>query len=256
MRALARALDQGGDPVPFPWEIGITPRRGQLVSLVAAPGVGKSLVGLAWAVHLAEQGRPSLVISIDTDLPSQAQRAVAMVANLPIKDVEDDPAGYAEVLLELDYPIRWSDSAMTGEDLDELLAAEAEYLGEVPALVVVDVATSLLDGEENAGNVRGIFRRMQAAARKHQTVVFALHHLSAGDNAKGAPPQAMSVVTMKHVLYKVEGIPEILLGAWRPGPKDLRIAVLKNRQGNASPDGTFHTRLECDLPRAQIRAKF
>lgn len=248
MRVLSRALRHQGDPIPLPWpELPIRPGPGDVVLGLAAPGVGKSFVALNWAVHLAKEGRPVLMISTDTDYSDQAIRTAALLSGETMDKVEMEQERWADWLAEQHLPIRWSELHLDAEDVADFVKAEVEFLGERPDFIVVDVVGDMLNGkEENVGNIRNIFTQLKKVARRFHTTIFALHHVKRGSAASGT-----SVVTLSDGLYGGEQVAPIVLGMWR-NQDMLTVAVLKNRMGKAQADGLLNFDLRTDYSHARV----
>lgn len=255
MRSLARSLRVEGEPVEVPWpglRDLVKPRPGNLVVIQAAPGVGKSTLALLWALKV---GRPTLYGSWDTTLQEQAIRAAAHLSGQKTNDIEGDPAGWSEWLWDRPEPLRFIDLTMTYEDLHELVAAETEFFGGPPALIIVDNAGDLLATEESVGEYRRVFSTLKRIARKTKSVVIALHHLHRKSQKQGEETdQSTKVVRLQDSLYTGDQITEIVLGLWRPREDLMRIGVLKNRMGRADPTGKLYVDFQCDLGKASIEA--
>jgi replicative DNA helicase len=258
VRVLGRALQQQGEPIPTPWpEIPIKPGPGDVVLVTAGPGVGKSFYGLNWAIDLAQKGMPALVISTDTDLSDQAVRASALLSGKPISEIEQDTAYWGKWLHDqTSLPIRWSALDITVDEFSEFIQAEIEFLGEAPVLVVVDVLTDMLGGEENVGEIRHIVKGLKRVAKKVRTTVVVLHHIKRGRAATGT-----SRVTLQDGLYGGEQDAPFVLGLWKPNgaAETMTVAILKNRRGPMNPDGFMTVDLRADLSHARIssrRARF
>lgn len=251
-RVLARALKSQGEPLPLPWaEIPVKPGPGDVVLGLAAPGVGKSFVALNWAVHLAKEGRPVLMISTDTDYSDQAIRTAALLSGKTTDEITWNQEQWAAWLHEVDLPIRWSELHIGGDEVGDFIKAEVEFLGQAPEFVVVDVAGDMLNGkEENVGNIRAIFTQLKKAARRFHTTIFVLHHVKRGGAASGT-----STVRLSDGLYGGEQVCPIVLGMWRPGLETLTVAVLKNRMGPAHADGLRSYDLKADYPRALVASR-
>ena len=252
MRVLGHALANRGEPIPLPWpELKIEPAPGDVVLATAGPGVGKSYVGLNWAVDLAERhGRPALVISTDTSLSDQAIRACALLSGALASEVKMKLEWWADWLREQQaIPLRWSPLTITPSEIRDFIKAEIEYLGEAPALVIVDVLTDMLSDEENVGEVRKIVRSWKAAGRKLGFVTLLLHHIKRGKAATGTER-----VTLQDGLYGGEQDATHVLGLWRPGADVLTIATLKNRMGPANADGFMAVDLRADYPHASVKS--
>ncbi len=243
MKALADALADRGEEFPFPFGLPARVYPGFLVELLAAPRVGKSMVALNWAIDVAQQGMPVLIHSVDTDYASQALRAVSILTGETMRSVEEQRDYWSGWLRGTSLPLRWSSAPLHDANFHELVEAETEYLGEPPAMVVVDVAQDLMRGEENVGNVRRVFRSLHNLGRRSGAVVLALHHVKRGDAAGGS-----MFVRMEDGLYGGEQIAEIVLTMWRATPGKLSMYLAKNRQG---PDGQT-INLNVDYARAKV----
>lgn len=254
MRVLGRALKQRGEPLPLPWpEIGIKPTWGDVVLVTAGPGAGKSFFALNWGVDLAERHhKPVLFISIDTSLSDQAIRACALLSGTTTEDVAKRLDWWSDWLHEQqNIPIRWSPLPISAEEIPEFVKAELEFLGEPPALVVVDVLTDLLGGaEESVGEIRRIVRTWKAAGRRFKFTTLILHHIKRGQAANGT-----SRVTQQDGLYGGEQDATHVLGLWRPGAETLTVATLKNRMGPANADGFMSVDLRADYARGRISSR-
>src|SRR3990172_1105393 len=247
---LSRAVKGKSEPGLLGWRVLapiVRPEPGFLVIILGAPAVGKSTVGIQYAYSLK---KPSLIISLDTDLATQASRVRAMMENRPVLEVkaeiESDPERWSTFFSQ-DLPlVRWSDTPMLASDLDEMLDAEQEFLGEVPALVVVDVLGDIVEREDYESYLETV-RALHRTARKQKTVVVALHHLKRGPASNGAVKFGLS-----EGLFGGERSAEIVLGMWEPSRGTVVVAVLKNRTGPADRNGDYSFGMRADLSRSRI----
>lgn len=232
MKAIARALEAPQAPLSVPWR-GLRPlielEPGFFVLGLAAPGVGKSVFALNWALKL---GRPSLFISTDTDLRTQAKRCYSCLTEEPLDGVDLTRA--REFLQNLKQQVRWVDEVGGVMDLAEIIEAEQEFLGETPALVIVDVVDDLV-AEDHAA-YKQAFKVLHRMARKYGTVIFGLHHIRRGQAGSGTSP-----VSMDDGTYTGEQTAEVVLGMWKTRVVEhgaivdrFAVAVLKNRTGRLS----------------------
>lgn len=226
MSTWARALlRRSGSSLFVPWELGIQPVRGNLLVAFGPPGVGKSLFGLNWALSLPV---PSLIVSLDTDLHTQAQRAVGILSKTPLRLVRAFPTVYARYLESKVNGCRIVDLQLTTKEINELVIAEEEYHGVVPSLVVVDNVSNIVK-DTSYESYRNAIVDLQKIARMRDTTVLALHHVT-----RGAAREER--LTLHSGQYSGEQEAEIVLGLWREGER-INVGVLKNRNGRADPSG-------------------
>lgn len=223
MWATALKRKQGAE-VPVPWNLGIHPMRGNLMVVMGSPGVGKSLFALNWCLGIQE---PSLLLSLDTDMATQAVRACSILAGVPQERIMKQADVWAQYLDRKNLLCRMYDLNMDTKDLNDLVLAEMEYWGAVPALVVVDNVSNVVT-EMGYEAYRSAFLGLQKVARIRGTAVVALHHVKR-DSSSGA-------LSLHSGQYSGEQEAEIVLGLWRTGPS-LRVGVLKNRNGPSDPTG-------------------
>lgn len=266
MRDLARSLWFTGQPVPVPWtRVGryLKPRTQSVMIVLAASGVGKSTFALDWVLEL---GEPALYLSLDTALVDHAIRVIARGQSRTIEDIEqghdDDPrawaASHAEYLNSQQARVRFCDQTMKVESIGELVAAETEYWGESPKLVVVDNLMNLIEGAESAGEYRRVVGELLRIAKRHHSLVVGLHHLrkkpaksvkdDEDDDDEGTRP-----VRLHDSLFAVDQEAKYVIGLWRPEPWDLKVSILKNRMGQANANGKVQISLSVDMARAQIK---
>lgn len=225
LKELVRASEDRGSPLPFRFVPGLDLYPGFLTILLAAPNVGKSFLGLNWAVDLVNQGEPVLYHTTDTDYGTQAKRLVALLKDMVINDVTRYETSH---LGEYVLPLRWSQANVDSGNFEELVKAEVEYLGRSPALIIVDVANDIRRGEENVGNVRDVFIALHKIARRYGTTIMAMHHVKRGFASNGKVPPRMD-----EGQYGGEQVAEVVLSLSRPNTDELRLDVLKNRTGKA-----------------------
>jgi hypothetical protein len=245
---LVRALSDDRPSLHVPWgDLGrlIRPVPGTLMILLGAPGAMKSMLSLVWCLEL---GAPSRIISLDTDPLTQAARVVARLAGTTTKAVLDDPGKWAPWLLEQKSQMRLLHEPVQAEEIGQIMEADAEFWGQVPALVVVDDVSKLKMKDRSYQDFDGAMLELHRAAKKHQTVVLALHHLHRGDSSNRTKP-----IRLSDGKYTGEYEAEIVLGAWRPSEKEMRVAVLKNRFGVDNPNGGLSVQLHADPATVDIR---
>jgi hypothetical protein len=261
MRDLARSLLHTGEPVPVPWpSVGryLKPRTQSVLVVLAASGVGKSTLALDWVL---EHPNPSLYCSFDTALVDHAIRVIARNTNLTTEEIEkgqeQDPAEWAHryqgYLESLHHKVRFFDQNVKPETIGELVAAETEYWGEAPKLVVVDNLKNLV-AAESAAEYRQIVGELLRIAKEHHVLIVALHHLRKkpakedDEEDDGTKP-----VRLRDSLYPVDQDAKYVIGLWREQPWELSISILKNRMGRADANARLRTELIVDLEKSQVK---
>lgn len=212
--------------------------------MLGAPGSLKSMTSLVWGLSL---DLPVLMISLDTDAVTQGARVIAHLTGRDTAEIMADPSAYAGIVRASDLPVRAIDRPVAATDVDPILKALADYWGRPPSLVIVDDVSKLkMDREYQAYDEA--FLTLHRAARRHHTVVLALHHLHRGDSmARRKQPK------LSDGKYTGEYEAELVLGNWRPSPDELRISVLKNRFGEDDPEGGLYAKLYANPATVDIR---
>lgn len=253
MQPFVRALEDERTGIPVPWDrlarLRVKPIPGTLVILLGAPGALKSTLSLAWAYHLMP-AEPVLLISLDTDSKTQAARMVSLITGGAIswEEVSADPLPWAEYLRMQDLPLRVFDLPIAPEDISEVISACIEYWGRPPGLVIVDDVSKLWMKDREYTGFDTALIDLQRAARRHGTVVLALHHVHSGDSMDRTKP-----VKLRDSKYTGQYIAEIILGVYRPTDDRLNVSVLKNRFAIDNPNGTLFVSLFADPAHAVIK---
>lgn len=217
--------------------------------VLGSPGVGKSLFALNWALSVNE---PSVLVSLDTDMTTQALRAASILSGASTASVQSFAMGWAQYLDRKNLLCRMYDLNLGTRDINDLVEAESEFWGRPPSLVFVDnVANIVKDTSYEA--YRSTFLGLQAVARSHGVTVVALHHVKR-DSASGR-------LSLHSGQYSGEQDAELVLGLWRSQGTDgslkpststsagnsvLNVGVLKNRHGVADPQGGLVRNLYLD----------
>lgn len=218
-------LQRQGAVVKPPWTLGIEPMRGNLAVCMGTPGVGKSVISLNWAL-LSDY--PSVVISLDTDVHTQAVRAASILSGKNQEIVKNNPKAFSLYLKRQLVHCHIYDISLRTKDINDLLIAEEEYWGEPPAFVVVDNVANIVP-EVSYEAYRMVFIELQKVARMRDTFILALHHISKGGSKNNR-------LHLHSGQYAGEQEAEMVLGLWR-SDRGIEVGVLKNRNGIADPDG-------------------
>jgi hypothetical protein len=209
------------------------PTRGQFALLVGAPGVGKSTFALIWAI---EQWRPVAIVSHDTDLYTQARRIERYLS-------------HTRRSLEIGH-LFLTDGPATPQEIDEMVVGLEEYYGDPPVMLVLDNLGDIVP-EESVSAYEQVIKGLRSIAHSRKVFVVALHHTRRGSSddmvGTGRVP-----LTLRDAAYAGEKRADLVLGLWRPSQDELRVSLLKRRDGLADPSGHLWVRLRIDMENAHI----
>lgn len=241
-----------GEPIPVPWrafeELGIVPRRGQLILIAAGPGIGKSAMTLTMVLEALV---PSLMYSADSDAFTQLSRSIAKLADMKVsaaaemiledRITEDIKEELRKVPLIIDY-----DSSPTPHDIEEILMAYYELCNEFPALIVVDNITNVVTDASDSGDpfsgLEALMDYLHSMARQTGACVIGLHHVT-GEYNNGD-----KAIPLNGVKGQITRVPEMVLTLHKKPLEDGRwilcVSPVKNRGGKADPTGQTYAELE------------
>lgn len=249
----SRLKGQAGKKLPDVWDSWaqnkIAFRRGQLHLIVAAPGVGKSVLTLSYAL---QSKVPTLYLSMDTDPFTTCIRAVAALTKATLEQAE---AGLEQkfewasaALAQANTTLRFSfPPSPSTADIFSHIYAYGEAEGVWPELIVIDNLSNVAFESDEFGEMRTMMADFQTMASKTRAAVVVLHH-STGMYEDGA-----TVIPQSGVNGKVSKFPSMVLTLYRPDGNTLCCSAVKNRFGPADPSG-FRTqaRLTVDYARMQV----
>jgi predicted ATP-dependent serine protease len=226
----------------------IRPVPGTLLLVLGAPGALKSMLSLSWCLEL---DGPTRIVSLDTDPATQAGRTIARLTGRKTSEILETPeskAQWAGWLREQELKVRFLNTPIAAEDVGDLIAADKEYWGETPGLVVIDDVSKLRMKERGYQDFDTAMLELHRTARKYNTVLLGLHHLHRGGSSARTQP-----ISLHDGKYTGEYEAEIVLGMWRPEHNVLRVGVLKNRFGADDPTGKLYAELYADPANVEIR---
>lgn len=241
-----------GVPIPVPWkafeELGIVPRRGQLILIAAGPGIGKSAMTLTMVLEALV---PSLMYSADSDAFTQLSRSIANLADMKVsaaaemiledRITDEIKSELRKIPLIIDY-----DSSPTPNDIEEILMAYYELCNEFPALIVVDNITNVVTDASDSGDpfsgLEALMDYLHSMARQTGACVIGLHHVT-GDYNNGD-----KAIPLNGVKGQITRVPEMVLTLHKKplenGRWILCVSPVKNRGGKADPTGQTYAELE------------
>lgn len=249
----SRLKGNAGKKLPDVWQsweqnkIGF--RRGQLHLIVAAPGVGKSVLTLSYALQAKV---PTLYLSMDTDPFTTCVRAVSALSKVTLEQAEQGLNSNAlfatEQLKVANKSLRFAFPASPNTaDLFSHIYAYGEAEGEYPELIVIDNLSNVAFESDEFGEMRTMMADFQTMASRTKAAVVVLHH-STGMYEDGA-----TIIPQSGVNGKVSKFPSMVLTLNRGGDNELWTSSVKNRFGPADPSG-FKVRalLRTDYSRMQV----
>lgn len=245
------------------YELGVRPRRGQLIMVAGRSGSQKSGFVLFWA---AQMGLPTLYFSGDMSPFTAGVRLASIATGWTSDEVEDQMGSdfgeslvtgalgesKADIDLVFASPITW----------DRVVAELNLYVmlrNELPELVVLD---NLMDFEGAENDYEAQMQTMQdvsSFARELGVTVVVLHHASDKSwDAKNDPHSPPSRDQIKNGLSeKPELTLTVALGAHLVDEglepvREFRVACVKQRDGACDPSAGQFAILNCDPSRTQF----
>lgn len=253
----SRLRGQAGKKLPDVWDSWtqqkIAFRRGQLHLIVAAPGVGKSVLTLSYAL---QSKVPTLYLSMDTDPFTTCIRAVAALTRSTLEQAEEGLAkGFdfaVDALAEANKTLRFSfPPSPSTADIFSHIYAYGEAEGIWPELIVIDNLSNVAFESDEFGEMRTMMADFQTMASKTKAAVVVLHH-STGQYEDGQTPIPQSGVN-----GKVSKFPSMVLTLHRSGDNTLFVAAVKNRFGPADPSAyRVQAGLTVDYARMQVMDQY
>lgn len=253
-----RARGEAGDPLPTVFETlareTVHIRKGQFTLVAAAPGVGKSVFGMALALR---SGVPGYYASADTDAFTMYLRAGSMFTGWRTNDIEAAVSGgmTAEVDAHLEKVnhVRFDFSGRIEiPSLEEELKAYAMTYGEWPSLIAIDNLSNIdMDGDGQQA-LENSCDYLHELSRETGAAVIALHHVT------GPYDDGITPVPLSGLRGKISKVPEMVLTLYRDpsvglsGLGSLFVCPVKNRTGKADPSGGWSLPLRYEPPRMKL----
>lgn len=239
-------------PVWQSWDkASITLRRGQVCMVAGAPGQGKTLLSLCYAVKAKV---PTLLICADTDRATLLARMACAITGDTFGAVEKGLASnagreyYLDSLAELGHIWMSTDSAPSIRDIDEELHCFAQIHGQYPHLLVIDNLVDLTSESDEGewSGLRSLMKMLRRLSRSTGAAVMLLHHTSEQFENNGQPPPR------SQIQGKVAQLPELILTCAIDPIGWLRVAAVKNRSGPADALARNPLTMRVDPARMQL----
>ena len=198
-----------------------------------------------------------MYFSADSGPEVMYERAAALSTGLDSSTIREmtEAGNVAHIDAEMSVKhnhIRYDFTGSPSEDhILAQLDAYVELVGEYPEVIVMDNLKDLADDEQE-GEWRALEDAMmflKDLARDARAAVIALHHVG-GEFENGDMP-----IPLNGLRGKVGKTPAMVLTGYRPGGSDteMRVSVVKNRNGKVNPLGTFWVPLEVNLGKMQFK---
>lgn len=227
----------------------VRPLGGQVVQVLAAPGIGKTAFLTYWALAA---GVKTLYMASDTDMRLFTEQLGSYATGESRESVRKmlENGSIAEVAAAVTQaaPDLFIDpnAGPSLQQIDERIVALTEYWGETPQFVVLDTISDVQrSGGDDYSAWRGLWLDLRKMSRYYDTTIVFAHHVkgsTAGRNGDRAPE-------LSDGKFAAHEFCEIVLGLHRPVDSQLVVSVLKNRGGMSGikfPMAVDYSRMEIE----------
>ena len=258
-----------GERLNLPWEAlnrKLSLHTRELVLVAGAPASGKSVFALNMAMSRELQTEPILYFAQDS-VPSVLARLTALALNDPIDETMArlrDPDKKLEVLEELQdvRPHLFIHAgALKFEAMELRIQALREVYGKAPKLVVIDnLIDTIVPGShhQETGFYAQILNQLKQLALDADTCIVALHHVTRRGGERGESPHGLGTrgLKMTDLLFAGEREAEHVLGVYHSRDQSrMFIQILKQRDGQADPEGGVYTPLVWQPPMGRLERR-
>lgn len=224
------------------YDLGVGPRRGEVIMIAGRSGSGKS----SFALWLAEQwGLDTLYFSADMSARQASSKLAAMLTNKSVGDVENamldgtgdhylEALGGSRIKFSFRSPIRWN---YVIEELNTWVTLHNRY----PEVMVFDNLMDFENAESEYTEQMFVMQALSDLSRETGATILILHHAS--DKSWDADSRPFRPPSRKEVKGGLSEKPEMTLSvALNNQVNDFHVAPIKNRMGFQDPTGdTFAT---------------
>lgn len=228
------------------YDLGCSPRRGEVIMIAGRSGSGKS----SFALWMAEMwGLDTLYFSADMSARQASAKLAALLTQQTVDEVEagmltEDRNHYLEALEEsrikfsFRSPIRW-DTVI--QELNTWVTLHNRF----PEVIVFDNLMDFENAESEYTEQMFVMQAVSDISRDTGATVLILHHAS--DKSWEADSRPYRPPSRKEVKGGLSEKPEMSLGvAVNNTVNDFHVAPIKNRMGFQDPTGNTFATLRSD----------
>lgn len=229
--------------------------KSECMMVMAVSSVGKTWVALNAIANNPDV--PTLFCSLEMSWRQVAARLTAIRTGVPTWDLETEikagrkPGAFYDIIRE--YPLLLCDdrSDQSVKDISAAVRQGSDMLGQQIRLVIIDYL-ELVSGPGLIGKSEQVDRasqKMRTIAKDNDCSVVVLHQVGKTDGASGAEP-----LSLESGRYGGHAPMDAVAAAYCPRLKrdlskqerdevrsDIYLQLLKNRNGQAHPEGVRHT---------------
>jgi hypothetical protein len=207
---------------------------GELLTILAATGVGKTALGQ----NIAVMAKPLNTLFFQQELPGSLtfERFAALATKTDAKDIyREYKSGKAvdwQGTGKLNHVYTVTKSRLTAEEIEQLILKSELKIGEKPALVVVDYIQLMGGKGERYERVSDAAEGLKVVAKNTNSIIVMLSQVG---RKKTGSDNTVSLNDGKES-GAIENSSGVVVGAWREDNGTLVLKILKNTKGVAGKE--------------------
>jgi 5S rRNA maturation endonuclease (ribonuclease M5) len=216
---------------------------GEMVSILAATGVGKTALLQNLAMHAAPL--PTLLFEMELPGSLTFERFCAMATGNSCQNVEDEYSANRKIDWQstgnLNHIWTCTSSTLTPEKIENLINKAELKMGVHPALVLIDYIQLISGrGSKRYEVISDAAEELKRIAKTTKTIIVIASQVKRKD------ADADQDITLHDAKESgsIENSCGLVLGVWRPEPDELVMRILKNTKGRSMKKGDG---IHCDF---------